>query len=299
MTEVYSVKKSSKGTDKPETETRVRIQDIAKRGRAWCVRRCGKYHKMKGSYILEECPGCGSSAIKWSGIRNKRQSNEVSTLRCNRQGRGRCDHADARRRIQARAENRARLEALKRNSTESFKRKSNSQPSEPPPYKAMPGVDKGTIAPKMFTLAAAALHMSRMEIKQPPTSKAEPTTVSHTPLEATAKYMPYHPAVATEPVPVSDFSPAKYTVPASHCYNPFDPMAPPNDPTIPLAIRGGVCHPAKMQSKHQLVPLLMLQRTTIPSHNPQVQQPRVFVPPQLVFSQDRQMAFQMNPQTGF
>ena len=72
---------------------------------------------------------------------------------------------------------------------------------------------------------------------------------------------------------VSDFSPAKYTVPASHCYNPFDPMAPPNEPTIPLVIRGGGCHPAKIQSKHQLVPLLMLQRTPIPSHNPQVSKP--------------------------
>ena len=75
------------------------------------------------------------------------------------------------------------------------------QPSDPPPYKAMPGVDKGGIAPKMFTLAAAALHMSRMEIRQAPTSKTEPTTVSRTPLEITPHYVPYRRAVAPEPVP--------------------------------------------------------------------------------------------------
>ena len=68
---------------------------------------------------------CKDKDLDWNCFA---QSNKVETLRCNRQGRGRCDHADARRRIQARAENRAKMEVLKQSAkpTEPVKRKSSS-----------------------------------------------------------------------------------------------------------------------------------------------------------------------------
>jgi len=68
----------------------------------------GRYHKIKLTDLIENCPSCGGAPIRWSGIRNKRQSMTAATLKCNRQGRGRCDYLNACRR----AADRRRAEQL-------------------------------------------------------------------------------------------------------------------------------------------------------------------------------------------
>lgn len=83
----------------PQLPVWICLQYIKKRENIWFFEmQNGKYHKIKLTDLLETCPGCGGGPIKWSGIRNKRRSQTVATLRCNRQGRGRCDYLNARRR---------------------------------------------------------------------------------------------------------------------------------------------------------------------------------------------------------
>jgi len=81
----------------------IRLESIKKKENIWFFQlQNGNYNKIKLTDLLESCPGCGGGPIKWSGIRNKRRSDTVTTLRCNRQGRGRCDHTNACRRTATR-----------------------------------------------------------------------------------------------------------------------------------------------------------------------------------------------------
>jgi len=79
------------------------VRYIKKRENIWFFEmQDGRYHKIKLTDLIENCPSCGGAPIRWSGIRNKRQSMTAATLTCNRQGRGRCDYFNACRRAAAR-----------------------------------------------------------------------------------------------------------------------------------------------------------------------------------------------------
>lgn len=82
-----------------EKEFIVSMDCVVKNQHVWGFREKDlSFQKLNPSHLLKHCPSCGAGPIKWSAIRNKRNNNRVSLLRCNRQAKGTCDYRGALRR---------------------------------------------------------------------------------------------------------------------------------------------------------------------------------------------------------
>jgi len=91
----------------------IALKRIIKQQHVWGFNENYSFRKLDPPDLLEKCPSCGAGPIKWSAIRNKRNNNSVSRLRCNRQAKGTCDYRGALRRTERKRMMRAAANANK------------------------------------------------------------------------------------------------------------------------------------------------------------------------------------------